>query len=300
VAWIVEYREDKKMANNVNNLKWDLLQRYRLIEIIALWEGRLTTNHLCHTFGIGRQQASKYINDYLHNIGPNNLQYDTQLKGYKPTEQFKPVVTTGVADEYLHLLNRNADLQRRFETLGLQVTNTAVLNVPLRKVRPEVLRPIITAAQEQKRVEIEYVSMTSPEQEVRVISPHTLVFTGLRWHVRAYCEKNRDYRDFVLSRLRGVPDIIHESDNGIEDDSAWNTSVTIRIKPDPRLSAPQRKVIMEDYDMARGSLTIKTRGPLVHYAMQLMQIDPQVLQGKPSAQQIIVDNLEDIQQWLFH
>jgi hypothetical protein len=44
--------------------RWDLLLRYRTIEIIALWEGRLTTNHLCATFGIGRQQASKDINTY--------------------------------------------------------------------------------------------------------------------------------------------------------------------------------------------------------------------------------------------
>ena len=46
-------------------IRWDLLLRYRLIEIIALWEGRLTTNHICHSFGIGRQQASKDINTYL-------------------------------------------------------------------------------------------------------------------------------------------------------------------------------------------------------------------------------------------
>ena len=26
---------------------------------LAQWEGRLTTNHLCNSFGIGRQQASE-------------------------------------------------------------------------------------------------------------------------------------------------------------------------------------------------------------------------------------------------
>ena len=42
--------------------RWELLLRYRFIETLALWEGRLTTRHLCDTFGIGRQQASKDIN----------------------------------------------------------------------------------------------------------------------------------------------------------------------------------------------------------------------------------------------
>ena len=50
-------------------LRYDLLQRYRLIEIIALWEGKLNATHLTGYFGIGRQQASKDINDYLKGIG---------------------------------------------------------------------------------------------------------------------------------------------------------------------------------------------------------------------------------------
>lgn len=288
------------MDTRKTDINWDLLQRYRLIEIVALWEGRLTTNHLCHTFGIGRQQASKYINEYQRQVGPGNLVYDTQLKGYKPTATFSPKVTTGVADEYLHLLNRNADLQRRFETLGLGDTSTEVLNVPLRRISPEVVRPIVTAARQRKRLEIEYVSLASPEQEIRVISPHTLVFTGLRWHVRAYCEKNRDFRDFVLSRFRGVPDIIDDSEIEIAADKGWNTEVVIRIRPDPRLSVAQRKLVMEDYGMTRGMLAIRSRGALVHYVLQQLQIDPAVLQGKPGAQQIIVDNLDELRPWLFH
>jgi predicted DNA-binding transcriptional regulator YafY len=279
--------------------RWDLLQRYRLIEIIALWEGRLTTGHLCHAFGIGRQQASRDINEYIRDIAPGNLVYDRQVKGYTPTRDFDPAVTAGLADEYLHLLNRRHDLELRFESLGLQATNNVVLYPPPRKLRPEILRPIVTAARQQKRVEVEYVSLNNPSQEVRVIAPHTLVFTGLRWHVRAYCEKNRDFRDFVLSRFRGLPDIMDESPNTIEQDRNWAQKVSVRIKPDPRLDGAQRKIIAEDYGMSRGVLRIKTRGPLVQYMMQLLQIDAHVLQGKPGAQQIVVDNLEEVRTWLF-
>ena len=91
--------------------RWDLLLRYRFIETIALWEGRLTTRHLCDTFGIGRQQASKDINNYNREVGPHNLEYDKYLKGYKPTDQFTPVVTQGLADEYLHLMARTRNLR---------------------------------------------------------------------------------------------------------------------------------------------------------------------------------------------
>ena len=103
------------MMNKEWPLRWDLLLRYRLIEIIVFWEGRLTTNHLIDTFGIGRQQASKDINNYNNKVGVGNLVYDKFLKGYKPTPHFKPALTSGTADEYLHLLNRNNDLSQTFD-----------------------------------------------------------------------------------------------------------------------------------------------------------------------------------------
>jgi len=54
---------------------------------------------------------------------------------------------------------------------------------------------------------------------VRLIEPHTLVYTGMRWHARAYCEKNGQYRDFVLSRLHGQPDLLDASPNTREQET---------------------------------------------------------------------------------
>ena len=79
----------------MNTTRWEQLLRYRFIEIIALWEGRLTTKHLCEVFGIGRQQASKDINNYKRSIGPGNLEYDGTAKGYRPSATFTPSVTQG-------------------------------------------------------------------------------------------------------------------------------------------------------------------------------------------------------------
>ncbi len=278
---------------------WDLLARYRLIETVALWEGRLTTNHLCHAFGIGRQQASKHINTYIEHVGPGNLEYDTRQKGYRPTGDFRPQVTAGVADEYLHLLNRNRDLTLRFESLGLQSANTEVLTAPVRNLKPDILRPLLQAAREGQRVECEYVSLSNPEPETRVIAPHTLVFTGIRWHMRAYCEKNRDYRDFVLSRFRGEADLLGESPNPASGDTNWNTVVPLVIVPDTRLSPAQSAVVEQDYGMENGALRVETRGPLVQYLLQLLRIDTKILDGNPSAQQIVVQNRDEVRPWVF-
>ena len=279
--------------------RWDLLLRYRFIEIIALWEGRLTTRHLCNTFGIGRQQASKDINNYRRKVGPGNLEYDKFLKGYKPTAQFAPQVTRGLADEYLHLMARNNELQNMFESLSLDVANVQVLSVPVRDVRPQVLRPIMQAARARKRLEVDYVSINNPDREGRIIVPHTLVYTGLRWHVRAWCEKNREYRDFVLSRFRGVPELMGDSPHGAEGDTQWHTTVTIRVVPDPRLGVAQQQVVAADYGMADGALEITTRAKLVPYVLQLLHIDPRDVLAAPAAQQIVVENRAELEPWLF-
>ncbi|MFK8048954.1 MAG: helix-turn-helix transcriptional regulator [Halioglobus sp.] len=279
--------------------RWDLLLRYRYIETIALWEGRLTTRHLCDTFGIGRQQASKDINNYLKEVGPGNLEYDKYLKGYKPAENFSPGVTRGAADEYLHLMARNNELSDVFESLALNTANAESLSVPVRDVKPEVLRPILQAARQQKRLDVDYVSINNPDHEGRIIVPHTLVHTGLRWHVRAWCEKNQEYRDFVLSRFRDIPEIMDKSEHGIEGDEDWNTMITIRIVADPRLSKEQRGVIEHDYGMDNGVLEVSTRAKLVPYALKLLHLEYREEKTDPTAQQIIVENRDELDRWLF-
>lgn len=278
---------------------WEVAMRYRLIEIIALWEGRLTTNHLCNTFSIKRQQASKDINRYNKDIAPGNLVYDRKLKGYRPSENFKPLFTKGLADEYLHAMASNCEITHTFSSLDLGFDQTEMLHPPVRQLNHEILRALVQAARNGEKIDMGYVSMTSPDEESRIITPHTLVFTPLRWHVRAYCEKNRDYRDFVLSRFRSVNGIEGPSENLKEQDSRWNAKVNIILKPDPRLTPYQRTIVEHDYGMNDGKLVIETRSALIPYAIQLLNIDLSKLEIKPEAQQIIVENLEEVKRHAF-
>lgn len=280
--------------------RWDHLLRYRYIEIISLWEGRLTTGHLTRCFGIGRQQASKDINFYLREIAPGNIAYDKFLKGYRPTNQFQPRVTGGTADEYLHLMTRDQQLMGVFKALPLATANVAQLTSPGRDVSPSILRPMIQAARAQKRLEVDYVSLQNPNREGRIIVPHTLVFTGYRWHVRAWCEKNRGFRDFVLSRFRGEAEMLDGSPFGENEDEHWQQHVEIVIVADPRLSPAQQDVIAHDYAMQDGALRLQTRATLVNYQLQLLQLDAATQQSNPLAQQVILQNRDALSPWLFH
>jgi predicted DNA-binding transcriptional regulator YafY len=289
-----------KRKQTIEQVRWDLALRYRLIETVAWWEGRLTTVHLTQSFGISRQQASKDINTYITEHAPKNLTYDRQIKGYVPSKQFKPLFIDDSASAYLHLLYQNNARAPHVEGLALAYAHTKVLEVPDRSIKAEILRPLLKACREHLRLDIDYVSLNSPEPEGRTIAPHTLVYTGMRWHVRAYCEKNREYRDFVLSRLRGVPDLMDgETENGISGDDQWNSEVNVIIKPDERLTLTQKAIIQEDFGMVDGRLRIPCRQALVKYVLQRYQIDPKNMDPKPEAQQIVVENLKELKPWLY-
>jgi len=290
-----------KRKQAIESVRWDLALRYRLIETVAWWEGRLTTGHLMQSFGISRQQASKDINSYISEYAPKNLEYDKHLKGYVPSRHFTPRFIDDSASAYLHLLNQNYERAPHIDGLALAYAHTEVLGVPDRSVRPEVLRPLLKACREGLRLECEYVSFSTPDVETRLIAPHTLIYTGMRWHVRSYCEKNGDYRDFVLGRFRGEPGLMDDQSKHSRDlDSGWNTELAVVIEPDSRLKPEQRAIIEADYGMQNGQLLIETRGALVQYVLQRYQIDPTKVHAKAEAQQIVVANLDELKPWLYH
>ncbi|KIP70440.1 transcriptional regulator [Vibrio harveyi] len=272
------------------DIKWDQQMRFRLIEIIAQWEGRLTTNHLCDAFRIGRQQASRDINKYLNITDRQQLILDRTIKGYRPADDFKPLFTQGTAHEYLTMLHQQYNQEETFEFFSWGEAQSTVLNVPERAVSPKIVRGLIAAARANLRVDIDYVSLSTPEIRGRIIAPHSLVYDGIRWHVRAYCEEKREFRDFVLSRFRNEPDLMDRSLNTRDHDDDWNHQVTITIRPNSYLSEKQQRVVAEDYAMENRRLTIVTRKVLVNYYLRRMGVtlDEKLLKEQPEVHQLTV------------
>ena len=281
-----------------SNPRWEQLLRYRYIELIALWEGRLTTRQLCETFGIGRQQANKDLTSYRRGLTRGDLVYDAVAKYYSPSEDFAPTLTQGLASEYLQMAAQQSDVQQILGDLPVASANVEVIAAPLREVPASLLRPIIRAMAESRRIDVDYVSLNNPDREGRIIVPHTLVWTGYRWHVRAWCEKNLDFRDFVLSRFRGDADLMDASDHTEAEDQAWHTHVTLEITPDNRLTPDQQEVIAHDYGMTNGQLKLTVRAKLAPYLLQLLNLNVGKQLEDARAQQIVLANYDEISPWL--
>ncbi|MBO6851239.1 MAG: WYL domain-containing protein [Marinobacter sp.] len=277
-------------------IRWDLFLRYRLIEIIALWEGRLTTNHICHSFGIGRQQASKDINTYLRELAPDNLVYDRHLKGYVPASSFRPVVTRGQASEYLDLLARQEHLSDTFESLNISLPDSTVVQGPHRVVQRSVMRAVVTAPRHGRQLRTGYASLAQPATTQRVLEPHTLVCVGRNWHLRAWCDTTGTFSDFALSRFRGKPEAVRQrARHSVHLDDDWNQEVTLVLAPDSRLSRECRDIIAADYGMTDHRLEIRTRAALAPYLLSRLGIAVDTPHPDPLVQQLELANPEQVQ-----
>jgi len=252
----------------VSALKYEVVLRLRTIELIALWEGRLITNQLSDWFGVSRQQASADINRYNSEINPNALIHDPAVKGYVLAPGFKPVLSSGHINEYMVLLD---SLNNQPMAQLLEGHNAASVQLPNRAVRPDVVRAAIKACRQKLQLSIHYSSMENPQPRQRVIAPHTLVYTGFRWHLRAWCYSREDFRDFLLSRIYFTPELQQHSDKTAEHDTLWQTDIQLRLIPNLLLNAEQRALVAHDYAMDNEQLTLNVRQALAHYTLQRYQ-----------------------------
>lgn len=277
-------------------IKTTLERRFWLIELLANWEGRITGGHLQHYFQLGRQQASKVISQYQEQY-PEHLIYCTSAKSYLPTTNLQPEFISLDVAEYLNWISGQSTHQP-LDNSKYQLAH-AILSPPPRNVSPQIMRPLVHAMRQGERLEVDYNAVSKPDNSGRIIVPTRFVNTGRRWHLRAWCEKAQGYRDLVLSRLQGTPSPEGNSLIALPEDTAWQTEIKLRIKPDPRLNEAQQAALIHDYDMGNGELMLTTRAALAQYLLQELQINTKMLDGNPVAQQLILANYQEVKSWLF-
>ncbi|WP_022954799.1 WYL domain-containing protein [Leucothrix mucor] len=249
--------------------KHEAMLRLRAIELLAYWEGRLVTNRLTAWFGISRQQASSDIKRYNTTNNPDSLIHDPSVKGYVPKAGFQPVLTSGQINEYFELMS---GLLNESDAVTLEsADHLSAVQLPDRMVRPEVFRAMSRACRSRSSLKIIYASMSSPLLKERVISPHTLIYTGFRWHVRAYCHLREEFRDFILSRIDRIPKPASESSPDPSQDALWHEQVLLTLVPNPRLNEGQKALVEKDFGMPDGRLQISVRKSLAHYTLQRYQ-----------------------------
>jgi hypothetical protein len=255
--------------------RWGAEQRLEFVELRAFWDGSLNRGDIREQFGVSAPQASADIATYI-DLAPGNLVYDGSLKRYLSAEGFTPRLVKPSAVTYLrHLIEDPVGAGRSGNAWLATTPNFATTPMPGRAVDAQVLRGLLATMRQQASVEILYQSMSParPAPLWRRVTPHCLATDGLRWHVRAYCHEDDRFKDFVLSRIRDTRSADEAGALGSRD-LDWNTTIEVRLVPNPDLSSEQRAAVDWDYQMnGAGVLNLEVRRALLYYLRQRLRLD---------------------------
>uniref|UniRef100_E6QU34 Uncharacterized protein n=1 Tax=mine drainage metagenome TaxID=410659 RepID=E6QU34_9ZZZZ len=285
-------------VSDLNQLKWDVRQRLILLETTLLMVGWIRIQAIMATFGISRAQASKDF-QYYQIARPNNLRYNKSAKYYEVGDGFVPLLLTGKTSELLSVFHTPHTPNPPVLSLSAYQPNAAAISPLDREIDLDVFRLISCAAYNHQKIKVCYQSLTQAEPQDRILSPHTLVFSGYRWHIRAYSDHHQQYRDFVLARIKDTPKLINETSISDSGDINWHTEVPIIIGVHPDLPDNHKQVIAEDYGMTNNQIVVNIKGALVNYFLKLMHLEPSRAHPEPKIQQIVVVNQDVVKPWVW-
>ncbi len=284
------------MAQNIiTNLKKGVLQRLQYIELLAFYTGLVTRTDVARAFGISDAAATKDLNLYGQ-LAPNNLAYKHSLFGFVPTGDFSEVVADLSPETALKLIAGNAVTIGRASDASLYGVTAESLPLPIRLPSKEILSQIVRSIKAKKKCRVQYHSLSDRDSnEQRIIEPHSLINTGLRWHIRAYNEETFDFRDFVLSRITEAEMMDQSAESSQQYDDDWVESATLVLSPHPKLNERKRMHLALDFSSNADTFELTVRRSLAGYVLQRLSVDTTADHSlDPNAYQLILVNRDEV------
>lgn len=281
------------MDNTGSHLRWGVGQRLEFIEFRLYWEGQINRGDLMQRFGISTPQATSDLGRY-QSLAPRNVRYDPRLRTYVAAPEFSPVLYEPSARQYLADLRAIADdaVEKQHTWLGT-VPGYAVTPTPRRRLEPHKLRTVLEAIRGQQALRVVYQSLTRPSPTDRWLTPHALAYDGARWHVRAWCDTRKEFRDFLLARMLTISEGRYHPINA-QHDLEWNREVTLRIGPRPELPEHQRHVLELEFGMEGGFLEISLRLRMAYYLERNLLLDKAAAKLPPERAQLTLLNRDEV------
>lgn len=264
-------------------------QRLQWMENRLWWVGELNRSDLVLRFGISPPQATNDIALY-QKLAPTSIRYDAKKKLYVCGDEFAPLFPK----DYELWLKDSATEAPSLK--NIQMVSATSLK---RGIEPALVRIISRAARKRIPLRIDYQSMKVPDPEERIVSPHAIVETEVRWHVRAWDEKHQAFLDLVPSRIiKATPE---PSATWVpqECDKEWNRMVEIILIPSCKLTENQRRIVEGDYQMTEGRRILQVRACIAYYQLSAMYLVDAVRyhEGQPEERDfgIAVENWRELQ-----
>lgn len=283
--------------NNFANLSWDLRQRLMFLEARLIWAGEVSAQQLRDTFAMTDAQVQKDLALYQERA-PGNLRRDVDGERYRASDRFEPQLLHGTAQEFLQVLQTHSAKAKVPDSplalVALGMVPTEILRRPEREFDVRILQRVTAAIREQRWLTVRYQSLSHPQPRSLRLAPHALAHTD-RWHVRAWSESHAAYRDFLLARIHGVPELEEARGHDAHDDWDWRNFVTLKIGAHPDLTPAQRNVVESDYGMQHGIFERVVRVALVPYDLQQLGLSRENTNRAPAEQPLVLLNRSEIE-----
>jgi len=282
---------------SINGIKRATQQRLQYIELMAYYTGVVTRSDVARAFGISDAAATKDLKFYSQ-IAPDNLLYKHNVFGFVPSTRFEEIFTDLEPQQVLPMIAANLPfIGETFEQNLLYGVHTEQLPLPQRLPSKDVVAQVIRAIKQKTQLSVVYSSLSDRDSsQARIIEPHSLINTGLRWHVRAYSEDTFDFRDFVLSRVQQAQQLSEKAESNPEYDDDWVEPINVQLTPHPNLSEEKRQILMTDYAAKGDVIEFTVRRALLAYVLQRLSVDTTEEHSlNPNAYQLIVMNRDEIE-----
>ena len=282
---------------SVNGIKRATQQRLQYIELMTYYTGVVTRSDVAKAFGISDAAATKDLKFYSQ-IAPDNLTYKHTVFGFVPSDSFEEMFTDLEPHQVLPMIAANLPfVGQSIEQNLLYGVTTEQLPLPQRLPGKMVVAQVIRAIKQKTKLSLIYSSLTDRDSsESRIIEPHSLINTGLRWHVRAYCEETYDFRDFVLSRVQQAQQLNEKAESTPEYDDDWMELINLQLTPHPKLSDKKRQILITDYAAKNDVIEFIVRRALLAYVLQRLSVDTTEDHSlNPNAYQLVMMNRDEIE-----
>lgn len=286
------------------DIKWATQQRLQYIEIMAWYTGVVTRSDVARAFGLSDPAATKDLKLY-GDLAPGNLVYQHAVFGFVPAPGFRAEFADLSPARVLPIVAANLAVSGGpYGNELVYGLPTEALPLPARLPDADTLAQITRAIHGRRKLRAHYRSLNDPEgRETRTLEPHSLVNTGLRWHVRAYNEEKCDFRDFVLSRVNAAECLDTPAESGVQYDDDWVERVDLQLAPHRGLDAARRASLLLDYGVAGDVLRLSVRRALLGYVLQQLRVDTTPDHSlNPNAYQLMLlnrDEIEPFAAWAF-
>lgn len=245
-------------------------QRDRLafIELRVRFTGEIRRQDLVARFGVQSAAASRDLALYK-DLAPNNINYDSKGKSYVISSEFRPAFDFPTERVLAWLSQAFGDGE------PTKMKPWIVCDIPSRLSQPDLstLAAVTRAIYQERPLKIVYHSLTSGETR-REIVPFALIDNGLRWHARGFDRRNKEFRDFVITRMQR-PQVLMNSEvlphERSDQDIQWNRIVELELVPHP--DQPRPEITAMDYKMEDGSLRLKLRAATAGYILRQWSVD---------------------------